>query len=182
MPTVLKPDPFSPVLLSSPPLNVTPEQKDYIKKVLDRACSDSRFSDKAYVAVIAILTGATVRPPTVTSLTPNSAEIGDPSFTLHVHGTNFNASTKIIFNGFEEPTTLVGPTQVTTGVNMPLWLAPVVVPVTVVNNGVQADPMMFSFVDGLAGAVLSGPGGIDKKEPVQQTFKFTDDEKKDEKK
>ena len=84
-------DPFSTVLLSSPALMVTDEQKGCVKKVLDKACSDSRFSDKAYIAITKILTGRSVKVPTVATLTPNSAEVGDPSFTLHVHGTNFTS-------------------------------------------------------------------------------------------
>ena len=155
MPTVLKPDPFSAQLFNSPPLVVSQEQKDYIRKILDKACSDSRFADKAYAAITFVLLGNNIRPPTVTSLTPSSAELGDPSFTLHVHGTNFDAGSVIVFNGFEEPTTLVSATEVTTGVDMSVWAAPVAVPVAVVKNGVMSDPMNFTFTDGVA--LLAGP-------------------------
>jgi len=152
---VLYQDPFSPVLYNSPALLVTDEQRAHIREVLEIASSDIQFANKAYKAIEFILTNGSVKPPTVTSLTPNSAEIGDPAFTLHIHGTNFNSGSKIYFNGFEEPTTLVGPTEVTTGVNMPLWQAPAVVPVTVQNaDGTSAPPMNFTFTDGSA-VVLS---------------------------
>jgi hypothetical protein len=58
---------------------------------------------------------------TVSELEPSSAEIGDESFTLHVHGTGFGPEAKIIFNGHEEPTTFVSTTELTTGVNMDVW-------------------------------------------------------------
>ena len=155
MPTVLHPDPFNAVLFNSPPLVVSVEQQEVIHTILDRACSDSKFADKAYAAISLVLKGNNVRPPTVTSLVPNTVEIGDPSVTLHVHGTNFSAASKIIFNGFEEPTTLVSATEVTTGINMDVWLAPAVVPVVVSNGNVQSDPLNFTFTDGLAGQSLS---------------------------
>jgi hypothetical protein len=188
MPSVLKPDPFNAVLLNSPPLVVTNEQKDIIRKILDKACSDSRFADKAYAAITYVLLGNNVRAPTVTSLTPNSAEIGDPAFTLHVHGTNFDSTSKIYFNGLEEPTTLVSATEVTTGVNMPLWTAPAVVPVTVVKNGVASDPMNFEFTDGVTGLSLSGNvlGGraavIEKKLEPKVDNKLPEPERKEERK
>ena len=62
--------------------------------------------------------------PTVSALVPNTATIGDPSFTLKVQGTGFGPGSVIIFNGNDEPTTFVSPTEVTTGVNMAVWTAP----------------------------------------------------------
>jgi hypothetical protein len=176
MPTVLRPDPFNAVLFNSPPLTVSLEQQELVKKVLERACADSRFADKAYLAISLILKGNNIRPATVTSLTPNSAELGDPSFTLHVHGANYDTTSKIIFNGFEEPTTFVSATELTTGVDMSVWAAPAVLPVAVVKNGVMSEPMMFTFVDGLSQVgVLS----VKKEEVKQQEFKFPDDKKED---
>jgi len=142
-------DPFSPVLFSSPALLVTDEQKMYIKKVLDKSSSDSRFSDKAYVAISLILTGGSAKVQTVTSLTPNSAEVGDPDFLLHVHGTNFTSLSKIVFNGSEEPTTFVSATELTTTVNMAKVSGPSVVPVAVLSEqGVLSASTNFTFTDG----------------------------------
>ena len=155
-------DPFSPVLLSSPALMVTDEQKGYVKKVLDKACSDSRFSDKAYIAITKILTGGSVKVPTVATLTPNSAEVGDPSFTLHVHGTNFTSLSKIVFNGGEEPTTFVSATELTTIVNMTTVSGPSVASVGVLSeDGVLSNQMNFTFTDGTALLLVSSA----KKEP-----------------
>lgn len=149
-------DPFSPVLLSaeSLPLVVSNEQKNYVKMVLDKACSDSKFADKAYIAIVYILTKGVAKVPTVTSLTPNSAEIGDPSFTLHVHGTNFKNTDKIVFAGVEEPTTFVSATELTTGVNMSVWAGPDALPVLVESaDGVLSEPMTFTFVDNVPAAM-----------------------------
>jgi hypothetical protein len=56
--------------------------------------------------------------PVVDSLVPASAQLGDPDFTLHVHGSNFNPGAVIVWNGGEEPTTYVSETELTTDVNM----------------------------------------------------------------
>jgi hypothetical protein len=146
----LNQDPFSPVLLSSPPLDVTQEQKDYIKKVLDKACSDSRFAEKAYIAIHLILTGLPVVPPVVNSLNPGSTTIGDPSFDIHVIGTGFTPESVIVFNGFDEPTTYVSATDVSTGVNMDVWLAPATVPVAVRTGDILSDAVNFVFQDSVA--------------------------------
>jgi len=144
-------DPFAPVLFSSPALNVTNEQKGYLRKILDVSCSDSRFAEKAYVAIVGLLVSGNATVPTVTSLVPNTAEIGDPAFTLHVHGTGFKAGDVIVFAGVDEPTTVVSPTELTTGVNMPLWVSPDAVPVLVKSaSGVLSAPMTFTFVDNVA--------------------------------
>ena len=67
-----------------------------------------------------------VQPPTpvLTVLDPNTAAIGTPSFTLSVKGTGFDEGSVIVFNGVTEPTTFVSATEVTTGVNMDVWLGP----------------------------------------------------------
>jgi len=139
---VLYQDPFAPVLLSSSPAVVSDEQKMYVREVLEIACSDSRFAEKAYVAITRILAGVSV----VTSLSPGSATIGDPAFDMHVHGTGFTQDSVIYFNGLEEPTTYHSATDVSTGINMPLWLAPATVPVAVLSkDGVLSNAVNFVF-------------------------------------
>lgn len=54
-------DVFRPVLLNSPSLLHTDEQDLYIKKVLEKCCSDSQFARKAYEAISFIL--SQVEPP-----------------------------------------------------------------------------------------------------------------------
>ena len=149
MPEAFKPvmrSVFSPLLLDSEPLEVSEEQKMYIRKVLTTTSSDQQFADKAYLAIEKILTGGSVKPPVIDSLSPSSAVIGEPYFDMHVIGSEFTPESKIVFNGFEEPTTFNSPTDISTGINMPLWLAPAVVPVFVSNaNGAASAPKDFTF-------------------------------------
>jgi hypothetical protein len=69
--------------------------------------------------------------PVLTSLTPATVALGAPSFTLHVHGTGFVDGAVIVFAGKDEPTTVVSAAEVTTGVNMAVWVGPDTVPVVV---------------------------------------------------
>jgi hypothetical protein len=84
---------------------------------------------------------------TVTELDPESANIGDPSFTLHVHGTGFGPDSVIVFNGHEEPTTFVSTTELTTGVDMDVWKGPSEPLPVVVKTGLgdQSEPLEFQF-------------------------------------
>jgi hypothetical protein len=84
-------------------------------------------------------------PPTVASLVPATVALGAPSFTVRVLGANFTADSVIVWNGYDEPTTVVSPTEVTTGVNMAVWQAPATVPVAVRAGGVVSAPVSFTF-------------------------------------
>lgn len=138
-------NPFYPDFKSSTPLNASPEQLMYINEILDIVCSDSQFKKKAINGILYIL-NAGLPLPTVTSLVPSTVVLGEPSFQLHVKGTNFTEESIIVFNGFDEPTTYISPTELTTGVNMPLWQAPAVVPISVKNaEGTVSNSMDFSF-------------------------------------
>jgi hypothetical protein len=99
------------------------------------------------------LPGATPPPPTLTALDPATAAVGAPSFTLHVRGTGFLPGAVIVFAGHDEPTTLVSSSEVTTGVNMALWVGPDAVPVAVRNaDGQVTAEQSFTFT----GAALEG--------------------------
>jgi hypothetical protein len=89
--------------------------------------------------------GPPPEPPTVTALVPATAAIGDPDFTVHVQGTGFGADSVIVWNGYDEPTTVVTDTEVTTGVNMAVWAAPATVPVQVRSGGTLSAPLSFTF-------------------------------------
>lgn len=85
-------------------------------------------------------------PLAVTALVPDTVAIGAPSLTLHVQGTGFTADSVISFAGHDEPTTLVSPTEVTTGIDMTVWLGPDTVAVTVRNgDGAPTAPLAFTF-------------------------------------
>ncbi len=61
-----------------------------------------------------IASGADNPVPTLTSLSPNSAVVGDNDFTLTVTGSNFVNGALVRWNGQERPTTVVSATQLTT--------------------------------------------------------------------
>jgi hypothetical protein len=93
-----------------------------------------------------ILTWSGMEAPTLTSLVPTSAEIGDPSFTLHAHGTGFTASSVILWNGAPELTIVVSPTELTTVVNMLTATTPASIPVAVQTGGVHVTaPLPFDL-------------------------------------
>jgi len=54
-------------------------------------------------------------PPVLTSLAPASTQVGQPGFTLHVHGTGLRPDSTIVWNGVPAiVTTFVSATEVTT--------------------------------------------------------------------
>lgn len=142
-------DPFGPVLLdaNSEIAKVTAEQLQYIERILAKSCSDSQFASKAFDAIVYVLTAGPAQLPEVTSLNPSTVVLGSPSFDVHVVGKGFTPTSVIVFNGFEEPTTFVSETDVSTGVNMDVWAAPAICPVGVANDGVMSNTMDFSFTD-----------------------------------
>jgi hypothetical protein len=90
---------------------------------------------------------ADVGAPVVTALEPTTVAVGQPSFTLHVIGGGFSGDAVIVFNGYDEPTTVVSATEVTTGVNMDVWLGPSLpLPVRVRNgDGTESNALDFTF-------------------------------------
>jgi len=95
-----------------------------------------------------------VPEPTVESLEPNTAVCGDPEdIQMIVNGTGFNELTRITFNGLDEPTALLSPTQVRTNVKPSIFVVPAVCPVGVRNGGLVSETVDFTFTE--AGAVRS---------------------------
>jgi len=85
-------------------------------------------------------------PPVVNSLNPSSAALGSPSFVLHVMGTGFDPASVIVWNGSNEPTTFVSPTEVTTSVNMSTAEVAMPIPVAVRNpDGVTSAAKTFTL-------------------------------------
>jgi hypothetical protein len=120
------------------------------------------------------LPGEVPPPPALTALDPATAEIGAPSFTLHVRGTGFLPGAVITFAGHDEPTTLVSGSEVTTGVDMALWLGPDAVPVAVRNADAQVTaPLAFTFTaPALEGTSRSGkPARAPEPEPDPPTHR-----------
>jgi hypothetical protein len=55
-------EPYNAVLREKRPLDVSLEQREYIQDILSIACSDSRFAQKAYAAIMRVLEGAPEEP------------------------------------------------------------------------------------------------------------------------
>lgn len=108
---------------------------------------------------------APTAPPILGALVPETAPIGAPSFTLHVVGTAvspFKAGDVIVFNGFDEPTTFVSATELTTGVNMDVWLNPSApLPVKVkTSTGAFSNELFFTFTASPALPEIPVPDGF----------------------
>jgi hypothetical protein len=95
-------------------------------------------------ATFEIETGPIPAPPTLDSLSPDTAVSGDPDFVLSCTGTGFDATTVIKFGDFDEPTTLVSDTEVTTIVKPSLFV-PGTVPVQTHEGPIFSDPLDFTF-------------------------------------
>jgi hypothetical protein len=85
--------------------------------------------------------------PTVSSLTPNTAVVGDPDFTMTVNGSGFTASSVIVWNGGDEPTTFVADGQVATTVKPSTASGPHTIPIAVRNGDKVSNEMSFSFTE-----------------------------------
>jgi hypothetical protein len=86
-----------------------------------------------------------VPKPSISSINPIEATIGDDDFTLYVTGENFFKDSVLNFAGQNEPTTLNEDGTLSTGVNMALWQGPDTVPVVIKNGPEVSDPVDFTF-------------------------------------
>lgn len=147
MATVLHPEPFNPVLLASPVLPVTEEQKNLVRDVLNLSSSDSRFSEKAYIAIERVLTGGSVIPPVIVGLVPPTVKVGTTNVLLRVQGTGFLNTSVIVANGLiDQVTTYVSPTEVTCIISGVDVHGPVTVQVGVRNDNVISNNWALNFI------------------------------------
>src|SRR5262245_54140968 len=109
--TVFRRDSFAPVLLNSKTLEVSLEQDELIQEILETACSDSRFAQKAYTAIRLVLTAGQAKIPTVSNVNPSTAVAGSGPVSISVIGTNFDSGSKVLVAGSEASTTFVSATQ-----------------------------------------------------------------------
>jgi len=73
--------------------------------------------------------------PAGSQLVPNTANSGDPQFTLTVNGSNFSTTAVINWNGTQQGTTRVTGSQLTAPIPATAIASPGTVPVTVTNPG-----------------------------------------------
>ena len=90
-------------------------------------------------------------------LSPNTAVAGsEADIVMSCIGTGFTKDTVIKFGNYDEPTTFVSATEVTTGVKPSLFVNPDTVPVLVHTGGVSSSPLDFTFTE-TAGQSKSKP-------------------------
>src|SRR5262252_9473966 len=76
-----------------------------------------------------------LKPPVIDAIEPPSCAVGDPDFTLVVHGSGFYPKVSVIhFAGHDEPTTFNEDGTLSTGVKPSLWTDPVTVQCSVRNG------------------------------------------------
>jgi len=83
--------------------------------------------------------------PSISSITPSEAAIGDDDVVMQVVGENFFADSVITFNGGDEPTTYESETQLSTTVKPSTATTPGSYPVTVKNGPAVSNAMDFTF-------------------------------------
>jgi hypothetical protein len=86
-----------------------------------------------------------IAPPTLASIAPATAVIGGADLTLICTGTNYTPTSKIMFNGGEEPTTFISPTSISTVVRPSTASTPGDYPVTVKTILGETPPKQFTF-------------------------------------
>jgi hypothetical protein len=98
-------------------------------------------------------------PAVVSSLDPETAVAGDPTdITMTVTGSGFTAASVIVFDGLDEPTTLISPTQVSTGVKPSLFVVPADCLVGVRNAAGMSNELVFSFTSAAGRSSAARPG------------------------
>ena len=84
-------------------------------------------------------------------LSPNTAVAGSAAdIVMSCIGTGFTPETVIKFGAYDEPTTFVSATEVTTGVKPSLFINPDTVPVLVHIGEVSSAPLTFTFTEASA--------------------------------
>ncbi len=101
------------------------------------------------------ITGTTAPPPTVTSLSPDTAVAGGAAFTLTVTGTNFISTSQVMFGFVPMTTTYVSATQLTAAIPASAITWPGTVFVSVSNGPGSGPPSTAS----VAKFVITGANG-----------------------
>ena len=104
---------------------------------------------------------AIVQPlPAISSLSPATAQAGDPELTLTVHGSRFENGSTVLWNGSPRPTTFVNPSELVatvSAVDLATSADITTVIVTVLNPDESvSDPKAFTIVSATVGEVASG--------------------------
>jgi|SRR6185295_11861216 len=128
-------DPFSPILFESKSLNVSLEQLNIIREILDISSSDSKFAEKAYRAILLVLSGGTdVLVPEITNLSPSSITLPAGLINLIVNGNEFDSTCIIYINGNQVLTQFNSANELETPIDLTGVLLPTSYSVAVINS------------------------------------------------
>ena len=86
-------------------------------------------------------------PPTLTSISPNTAVLGSADITMVCTGTGFTADSIIMFAENPEPIEFLSETEISTVVKPSLEWGAVSVSVTVKNGLEESSPLQFTFTE-----------------------------------
>jgi IPT/TIG domain len=112
----------------------TPAQtKAEVEAAVAAAQQAYKLDDISTLVAFRSFTGQTTPAPTITTLTPSTAEHGAGEFDVVVTGTNFQPWSIVLWNGAPRPTIYTSPTSLT--VKAPSVLSAGVVPVRVTSGG-----------------------------------------------
>jgi outer membrane protein assembly factor BamB len=119
----------------------------YSDNVTIKACQDtqcqSQFANSPQT--IPVQFTVTQAVPTVASLSPSSAHVGDGPLTVTVVGSNFTAQSVLQWGGSARPTTVVSATQLTAVISATDLAAAATVPVTVVTGSATSSAVNFAI-------------------------------------
>ncbi len=103
-----------------------------------------------------------IPPPTISSLSPNTASPGGADFTLTVNGANFDSSAVVNWGSTALTTTFVSATQVTAAVPASLIATAGQFDITVTTTAGTTASTTFNVAFSISGTVVSGPasGGV----------------------
>jgi hypothetical protein len=85
--------------------------------------------------------------PTLTSISPDTAVLGDADLVMTATGTDFTPQSTITFNGGAETTTYVSATEITTTIKPSTATTAGAFPVTVKTSTLESDAVDFTFTD-----------------------------------
>jgi hypothetical protein len=99
--------------------------------------------------------GGSDQAPVINALTPDGAEVGGPDIVMVIDGTGFTLGSVIVWNGGDEPTTVLDGERVSTTVKPSTASGPWAIPVAVRNGDRMSNQLTFTFSE--TGATRSSP-------------------------
>lgn len=129
--------------LTPPPANITPTQIT-VTVPMNLTTLAGTYSVTVTSGGATSNAATIILTPTITSLSPNTATAGGPSFTLTVIGTGFQSGATVTFNGTTLSTIVANPAQLTASIPASLIASTGTFSVTVTSAGVLSNAVSFT--------------------------------------